>query len=127
MNNNLKNHFLILMVTIVFIQCSLPKRTNRETNNAIVGLYVNKIKTNHFKDRLELFKYFTFFLSTTYEWNKYEYSGTYAIKKDTLILIPRVNSDTSNKEKFAKNWLIKFKEKELVSLENQDYSLVKSN
>jgi hypothetical protein len=127
MINNFKPYSLFLMASVFFIQCGTSKKTIISKGYDIAGLYVNKVKANHFKENLELLKDYRFRLTTQYEWSKYEYSGVWQLKADTLLLKPDSSVSLANEKYFKPMWLVKENPKELVLLNNQSYSLERSN
>jgi hypothetical protein len=127
MINNFKAYSLFLMLSVFFIYCGTSKKNINNKGYDITGLYVNKIKANHFKENLELLKDHRFRLTTRYEWSKYEYSGVWQLKSDTLLLKLDSSVSLANEKYFKSMWLVKENLTELLLLNNQSYSLEKSN
>ena len=116
--------YLLIVCSSYFILCNSPKKGMTSNDETIIGSYVNKIKVPHFKENLELFSDSSFRLFTQYEWDKYEYTGTWQQNVDTLLLkCGKLN--TADYKYFKPLWLIGKKQKELKSLNNLTYSLEK--
>jgi hypothetical protein len=125
MHNKLSIQFLFLITTVTHFQFNDLKEVPNQKN--IVGSYSNKVKVSHFKESLQLLKDSSFYLTTQYEWSKYDYKGKWELKTDTLILTSATILDSSNEKYFSSKWLVKEKTTELILLSNQNYSLKKNN